>query len=86
MRFLAERVSRKTGLSKTESASLIKVFSYEIAMGLKENGYVEIEGLGTLYRSHSDKDGILILKPEGFLAQKLAEPETGERKDEIIFE
>lgn len=86
MRQLSSRVAKKTGLSKTECDGLIKVVAYEILQGIIENGIVDIEGLGTLYRTHSDELGMLMLSPtpEGYA--RLAAPYKGERTNEIIFE
>lgn len=85
MKDLSTRVSRKTGLSKQECDGIIKVITYEIVMGLKDSGFVNIEGLGTLFRSHLDSNGIIILNPIKEVVNKLNEPYTGERVDEIIF-
>lgn len=85
MKDLANRVSKKTGLSKNESDGIVKVVSYEIVQGLIDNGYVIIEGLGTLYRTHSDSKGAIILNPLKEVSDRINQPYTGERSNEIIL-
>jgi hypothetical protein len=61
------------------------VLAAEIADNLRENGYIQFEGLGLifLYRT-SNKTSVRIKTTKGF-AQKI-HPKPEEREDEIIFE
>lgn len=86
MKDLASRVSKKTGLPKQDCDAIVKVLCFEIIQGLVDNGFVIIEGLGTLFRTHSDGKGTIMLTPSKELKAKLNEPYTGERTDEIILE
>jgi nucleoid DNA-binding protein len=83
---LAGKVCKKTGIPRQDSDALVKVICFEIIQGLVEDGYVVIEGLGVLSRTHSEAKGTIILTPSRELTTRLNEPYKGERKDEIIFE
>jgi nucleoid DNA-binding protein len=83
---LAAKMSKKTGLPKQDCDALVKVICFEIMQSLVDDGFITIEGLGTLFRTHSEAKGTIILTPSRELVTKLNEPYKGERKDEIILE
>jgi hypothetical protein len=86
MKQLSSRVSRKTGLPKSECDGIIKVIVYEIVEAILDQGYVEVEGLGTMYKSHSDEIGMIMLTPTQDVYARICAPYKGDRKNEIVFE
>lgn len=86
MRYLSSSVSKKTGLAKSECEGIIKVVMFEIIQGLIDQGFIEVEGLGTVYKTHNDEVGGIMVTPTVEVASRLNAPRNKEKANEIVFE
>jgi hypothetical protein len=82
---LAERLAKKTGLSREECDGILKVAAFEILTGLREYGDVSFPGIGHFRKQHTETGSLVYLYLFESAVAKLNEPYTGERNDEIIL-